>query len=94
MQPITIRQLSVRLSVFVGAVCTVFLLIGGAADAEGPPPVTVEYVVHQGDTLWAIAADHSPPGEDIRHLIADIREVSGIESSALYPGQILLIPRS
>ncbi len=93
MQPIAIRQLSVRLSVFLAAVVVVFLLIGGAADAEGPPPATMEYVVHQGDTLWAIAADHSLPSEDIRRLVADIREFSGMESSALHPGQILLIPQ-
>jgi LysM repeat protein len=92
MQPTAIRQLSVRLSVLFAAIVTVFLLIGGAADAEGPPPATVEYVVHQGDTLWAIAGDHSLPGEDIRHLIADIKEFSGMQSSALYPGQVLQIP--
>jgi len=92
-QPTAIRQLSVRLSVLLAAVVTVFLLIGGAADAEGPPPATVEYVVHQGDTLWAIAADHSPPGEDIRDLIADIRDFSGMPTSAIYPGQVLRIPQ-
>jgi hypothetical protein len=87
------RQLSVRLSVFIAAVSAVFLLIGGAAEAEGPQPPSVEYVVTQGDTLWAIAADHVSPGEDIRHFIADIRESSGIQSSAIFPGQILLIPK-
>ena len=93
MQQTAKRQLSVRLSVFIAAVCAVFLLIGGAADAEGPPSQTVEYVVTHGDTLWAIAADHVPPGEDIRRLIADIRETSGIQSSVIYPGQVLLIPK-
>ncbi len=86
------HQLSVRLTVFIAAVSAVFLLIGGAADAEGPPPPAVEYVVTAGDTLWAIAADHVSPDEDIRHLIADIRESSGIQSSAIFPGQVLLIP--
>lgn len=87
------RQLSVRLSVFLASVCTVFLLIGGAADAEGPPQPTVEYVVESGDTLWAIAAAHADPGDDIRHLIADIREMSGMTTSMLHPGQILHIPK-
>jgi LysM repeat protein len=93
MQQTAKRQLSVRLSVFIAAVGAVFLLIGGAADAEGPPPPTVEYVVTRGDTLWAIAADRVPPGEDIRRLIADIRASSGIQSSVIYPGQVLLIPK-
>ena len=92
MQQTAKHQPSVRLWVLIAAVCAVFLLIGGAADAEGSPPRTVEYVVNPGDTLWAIAADHVPPGEDIRRLIADIRETSGIQSSVIYPGQVLLIP--
>ncbi len=92
MQQTAKHQPSVRLWVLIAAVCAVFLLIGGAADAEGSPPRTVEYVVSHGDTLWAIAADHVPPGEDIRRLIADIRETSGIQSSVIYPGQVLLIP--
>jgi nucleoid-associated protein YgaU len=87
------RQLSVRLSVFLAAVCTVFLLIGGAAEAEGPPPPTVEYVVAAGDTLWNVAAAHAAPGVDVRPLISDIKELSGITSSALNPGQVLRIPK-
>jgi len=86
-------QLSVRLSVILAAIFTVFLLIGGPAEAEGPPPPTTEYVVAAGDTLWSIAADHVGRGVDIRGSIADIREASGITSSAIYPGQVLLIPQ-
>ena len=87
------QQLSVRLSLFLASVLTVFLLIGGAAGADGPPPATVEYVVSPGDTLWQVAASHAGPDVDIRNLIADIKHVSGIESSTIYPGQILRIPQ-
>lgn len=88
------RQLSVRLSVFVVAVCAVFLLIGGAADAEGPPAPATEYLVGTGDTLWEIAADHAGPDVDLRNLIADIKRMSDLGSSTIYPGQILLIPQT
>lgn len=88
------RQLSVRLSVFVTSVLTVFLLIGGAAGAEGPPPPATQYVVAAGDTLWEVAAQHAGPEDDIRNLISDIKHLSGIESSTIYPGQILRIPRA
>lgn len=88
------HQLSVRLSVFLASVLTVFLLIGGAAGAEAPPSATTEYVVSAGETLWEVAASHSGPGTDIRNLIADIKDISGIESSTIYPGQILRIPQS
>ena len=85
-------QLSVRLSIILAAVFTVFLLIGGPADAESPPAPTSEYVVASGDTLWSIAAGQTDPGEDVRVAITDIREASGLTGSGIYPGQILQIP--
>lgn len=88
------RQLSVRLFVFLGAVCTVFLLIGGAAEAEGPPPQTIEYVVAEGDSLWTIAAAYGDPGSDTRALIAEIKRTNGLGSSTIYPGQLLAIPQT
>jgi nucleoid-associated protein YgaU len=85
-------QLSVRLSVLLTTVCIVFLLIGGAAEAETPPSPTIEHVVEPGDTLWAIASAHTGPGEDIRDTIAEIIEVSGAVGSMIRPGQVLRIP--
>ena len=92
----TRKQLSVQLSVLLATVCALFLLIGGASDAsaEGPPPPATEYVVAQGDTLWEIASEHKAPGEDIRVVIDEIKERSGITSSALQVGQVLRIPQT
>ncbi len=87
------RQLSVRLAVLMASISTVFLLIGGAADAEEPPEPTVEYVVAPGDTLWAIATGLAEPGSDIRRIVDDIREASGLETSTIYPGQVLRVPQ-
>lgn len=85
-------QLSVRLSIILAAVFTVFLLIGGPAEAESPPTPTSEYVVASGDTLWSIALGQVEPGDDVRVAIADIREASGLTGSGIYPGQVLRIP--
>jgi nucleoid-associated protein YgaU len=85
-------QLSVQLSVLLATVCVVFLLIGGAADAEEPPGPTTEYVVAHGDTLWEIASQHVAAGEDVRVYIDAIKERSGISSSSLQVGQVLRIP--
>jgi hypothetical protein len=84
-------QLSVRLCLLLAAVCVVFLMIGGSADAEGPTPVA-EYVVAPGDTLWGIAALRTQAGGDVRRLVSDIAELSGVENGMIIPGQILLVP--
>lgn len=86
------QQLSVRLSVFCAAALTVFLLIGGAAAAERPPQPATEYVVAAGDTLWGIATQHADPGVDVRNVVSDIKTLSGLETSTIFPGQILRIP--
>ncbi len=88
------QQLSVRLSVFLAAALTVFLLIGGAAEAESTPGPAIEYVVDVGDTLWDIAVKHAEPGVDVRNVVSDIKEMSGMETSTIYPGQIVRIPQS
>lgn len=84
-------QLSVRLCLLLAAVCMVFLMIGGSADAEGPTSV-IEYVVAPGDTLWEIAGGLTEPGGDVRPLVSDIVELSGVENGIIIPGQILLLP--
>lgn len=73
--------------------CLGLLLIGGAADAGPPPPATVSYVVVPGDTLWGIAAGLVGPDEDVRVMVAVIKELSGIDTSVLVPGDVLQLPR-
>jgi LysM repeat protein len=91
---VRLRQLSVRLSLILVAVITAFLLIGGAAGAETPPPATIDYVVRSGDTLWGIASNHVGTDEDPRQMVETIKRASGIVSSALHPGQVLQIPQT
>lgn len=79
------------------------LLLAGAVvaradDAAGSAPVasaeapTTTHVVRSGDTLWEIAADHLPAGDDVRVLIEDIKRINGLSTSVIVPGQTLLIP--
>jgi nucleoid-associated protein YgaU len=89
----TRSQLSVQLSVLLATVCAVFLLVGGAADAEEPPGPAVEYVVAQGDTLWDIASEHVDAKADVRPFIRAIRERTGLTTSQIQPGQVLQIPQ-
>lgn len=90
-----INQLSVRLSMLLVAVVVAFLLVGGAgADAGTPPVPPHEYVVRSGDTLWAVAARHTSAGADVRVMIGQIMNATGLTSSSLRPGQVLLIPQA
>lgn len=87
-------QLSVQLSVLLATVCVVSLLIGGAADADEVPKSAIEYVVSPGDTLWEIASDFVASNQDVRPFILEIKKMTGIQSSSLQPGQVLLIPQT
>lgn len=86
------NQLSVRLGLILTTICTAFLVIANTADADVPESPPVEYVVEAGDTLWGIASTHSGPGEDVRRLIRDISDLSGVSAGTIHPGQVLLIP--
>jgi hypothetical protein len=49
-------------------------------------------VVEPGDTLWSIAATVAGGGEDVRGVVAEIRELNGLPDASLVPGQILVLP--
>lgn len=85
-------QLSVRLVLLLAAVCAVFLMIGGSAEADMPAPEPIEYVVEPGDTMWEIASAVAGPEQDVRRLVRDISVLSGVDAGSIFPGQILLIP--
>jgi LysM repeat protein len=86
-------QPSVRLLALLATAAMVFLLIGGAAEAGQPPPPTISYVVEPGDTLWEIASGLTTPGDDIREMVGIIKELSGIDSATIFPGQTLQLPQ-
>jgi nucleoid-associated protein YgaU len=49
-------------------------------------------VVHSGDTLWSIAAAVAGEGDDVRAVIADIRELNELPDAVVVPGQVLVLP--
>ena len=86
-------RLLVTLAVLIALVSAV--LAGAASVAAGTAelgrPTTVEVVVQPGQTLWGVATSVSPGG-DPRDVVREIRELNGLEGSALLPGQALAVP--
>jgi LysM repeat protein len=85
-----------RLAVLGALVGAVVLAAGRAAggppgSASAPPPVE-RYVVRSGDTLWEIARARVGAAADPRPFIEEIRDLSGLGTSTLQAGQVLLVP--
>ena len=55
------------------------------------PVATARVVVQQGDSLWNIAQRQAPQ-RDPRDTIHEIRELNGLRSNLIQPGQVLLVP--
>ncbi len=85
----------------MGLVLTFFALLiwitvgGGTADASADQPAQVAQfvVVQPGETLWSIATDIAPE-QDPRSVIMRIREINGLGTQHVYPGQSLAVPAS
>jgi LysM repeat protein len=89
---------SIRAAVLLTTVALgVVLLLANTVSAGhgapgGDPEGWVEHVVVTGDTLWDIASAHTPSGGDVRRTVYDIRQVNGLQSAAIVPGQVLQVP--
>ena len=68
------------------------LLLATSVMAAGPEPVTVDYRVRPGDTLWTIAEQVVDASGDVRGTVAHIRDLNDLDSSLIVPGQTLLVP--
>jgi hypothetical protein len=70
--------------------------VGSQAAPKGKGGATAQLsqtVVHPGESLWAVA-HRVAPGHDPRAVVDQIADLNHLESGALQPGQLLLIPRS
>ena len=48
-------------------------------------------MVHEGDTLWAIASEVAAPG-DVREMIHQIEELNALSGASLSEGQEVAVP--
>lgn len=53
-----------------------------------------EVEVVEGDTLWTIVSRHISERDNMQKIIYDIKKFNGMDSSHIYPGDIIKIPTS
>lgn len=81
----------------VVAVLAVLALIrSSGAPAQARPAsmvadMTVAVVVGDGDSLWIIAQRLAPEA-DPRQTVQQIKDMNGLESSLIHPGEVLQVP--
>jgi LysM repeat protein len=86
------QSLSLRLLFLLTAMGTILLLLSGQVAASTPEVPPTSYRVVSGDTLWEIASGIATPEEDIREVIAIIKELNSLGTSSIRAGQTLLLP--
>lgn len=89
-----------RLVVLLALVTLVFAAFSlGRAGTEAAPltdsgtstDTVNQTVVHQGETLWAVA-QRVAPGRDPRAVISRIQELNGLRGGQVRAGQLLILP--
>jgi Tfp pilus assembly protein FimV len=83
-------RVAIVLAVVLGLSWGAARALGGSSDVPTGQP----YRVRVGDSLWDIARREVGPAEDPRPLVHAIREVNGLFTSQLVPGQVVLLPAS
>lgn len=88
-----------RLTIFLGTVLALIVLavaLGSttvATDEQGAPVPATTVTVLPGQTLWDIAAEANPQGQDIRTTVADIMRLNSMESAGeLQAGSQIAVP--
>lgn len=80
---------------FLALIMLAFVAVGARTAATPTPGVPVQtetVVVQPGDTLWAIAAQHT--SGDLRSAVRAIEELNGLSDASISVGQRLYVPVS
>ena len=69
-------------------------LLGSRAAADGPvsAPVVERHVVTSGETLWSIAASVARPGQDVRDVVVELKQLNDMNDAGLAAGEEIVVP--
>ena len=69
-------------------------LLGSRAAADGPisAPVVERHVVASGETLWSIAASVARPGQDVRDVVVELKQLNDMNDAGLAAGEEIVVP--
>ncbi|NOV96899.1 LysM peptidoglycan-binding domain-containing protein [Isoptericola halotolerans] len=88
------RRALVGLAAFLLSVPLVAWGAGAVADAPRSAVEVRLQTVAPGETLWQYAATVAAPGEDLRDVVADLKELNGMRTAALQVGQVVVLPQT
>jgi hypothetical protein len=55
--------------------------------------VSAVVVVGPGETVWDVAADYVPEGQNAHAYVARVLELNDVDATAVAPGTVLHLPR-
>lgn len=93
MRRMIIKRLYAAILVLIIGLLTINLLTLTVNAFNKPQDRFKEVIVHKDDTLWTIAEQVTPNGQDVRNTVYIIRKVNRLNTAILQPGQRILIPR-
>lgn len=64
------------------------------ADADGPTAIADTVTVQPGETLWDVAVDHTPAGQDPRATLDQIRDLNGLTGTDVPAWTAVVLPAS
>ncbi|MFE6969843.1 LysM peptidoglycan-binding domain-containing protein [Isoptericola sp. NPDC057653] len=91
-------RLSRRGRVVIAALVLLVLVAAGlvgqraVADAPGSGVEVRLHTVQPGETLWQYARSVRDTGDDLRDVVADLRQLNGLTTAELQAGQVVLLP--
>ena len=90
-----LRRLATFLALIVVISGVVWTLSATESDASlDAGTVAASVVVAPGETVWDIAQEYLPEGQNAHAYVARVLTYNGIDAAAVAPGTVLQLPRS